>query len=63
MHLVLQVRFVLHGFMVLVRLVLQTGLLLLQKRHLVLQRVRLLLQIFKHKKRSRSAYRFFVIFL
>lgn len=44
MHLVLQVRFVLHGFMVLVRLVLQTGLLLLQKMHLLLQRVRLLLQ-------------------
>ena len=62
MHLVLQVRFVLHGFMVLVRLVLQTGLLLLQKRHLVLQRVRLLLQIFKHKKRSRSAYRFLLFF-
>jgi hypothetical protein len=38
------VRFVLHEFMVLVRLVLQMVLLLLQKILLLLQRVRLLLQ-------------------
>ena len=44
MHLLLQVRFVLHEFMVLVRLVLQMVLLLLQKILLLLQRVRLLLQ-------------------
>ncbi len=37
MHLVLQVRFVLQRFMLLVRLVLQMGLLLLQKMHLLLQ--------------------------
>jgi hypothetical protein len=43
-HLVLQVCFVLHGFMISVRLILQTELLLLQKMHLLLQRVRLLLQ-------------------
>jgi len=41
-----------------VYLVLQTVLLLLQKMHLLLQGMRLLLQTFRHKKRSRSAYKF-----
>ncbi len=57
-HLVLQMRLVLHEFIFDVHLKLQTGCLLLQILHLLLQYVRLVLQYFRDKKRSRSGYMF-----